>query len=125
MIVLFHSDAYHGRFFKSFSSVLLFIARHLRQRPAIMRADPSAVCFAKIMVEADKLYPIAIFRLRPHVLKELDEGALPFGAHCDAAPAVALVAFRVFVEAKHLDSDPSLVFLGFGHFVCRHVFFLP
>jgi hypothetical protein len=38
-----------------------------------MRAHPSAVCFAKIIIEADELYSITIFWLRPHVLKELDE----------------------------------------------------
>ena len=89
-----------------------------------MRTDPSAILLAEIMVEADQFYAVAILRLRTHVLIELDERALPFGAHSDAASAVALVAFGVFVVAEHLDSDPSFVLLGFRHFVCCHASFL-
>ena len=90
-----------------------------------MRPHPSAVDFTEITIQADELDPVTVFGLRPHVIIELDEGVLPLRTHRNAAPAVALVAFGVFVVAKHLDSDPSFVLLGFGHLVCCHGSFLP
>ena len=89
-----------------------------------MRPYPSAIGFAKIMIQTDELDAVTVFWLRPHVLIKLDEGVLPLRAHRDATPSVALVAFGVFVVTKHLDSDPSFVFLGFGHLVCCHGSFL-
>lgn len=124
VVIFFDPNAHHGRFFESPFPFLSSISRHFRKGSSIVRTNPSAIGFAKALIQIDELNAVAIFGLRPHVLIELDEGVLPLWTDPDAASAVTPVTFGVFVVTEHLHPDPGFVFLGFCHLVGCHDCFL-